>query len=354
MSSSSIQISALSSHLSTGDEDPILQQSTRASISQPEEEKDAEAEEESKKAISEGGGGSGSTDTVNRFDDPVARPPLVSIPTPQRRRFQTPQKVNTMALQQRRRCEADTGSTPTGRSSSGSEASDGEPSESEHDTSTASVTVPLDCGSSDPNHVEDNSWLIWRYVEALPTPNDQAAFLQENWPELYSQWHDLYMHSQSAPKPGESSLQRCNTFLGRIEQNEMSNLVEITVPDGMTAERKVKFYWENKPMELVIPEGYEAGSQLKVSIPKRPPLEKNRLVAQVRDHTDHTLFPDTWSLWNFLRHPPRDDYIGPRSSGEDAFKSDEMKGRLLQYKNMGGKSMAPLLPFTPEEESVTE
>jgi hypothetical protein len=307
--------------------------------------------------------------------DPMPLPPriLIHVPTPQQQRRHLPQKQTLTALQRRRR-EPDTGSTPIGRSSSGSEVSgNGEPSHSreddevsladqsalnstfsELDTSAASVTVPLDCGCKvegaethdaadawDPEDFENNAWRIWRTAAALSTPEEQARYLQ-NFPVLFKQWQEGYVHTH-VPRPGEESLQRRDTILGRLEQNEMAQTITITVPEGMGEERRVSFNWANKQMEVVVPADYGVGSQLPIIVPKKPPLEKNRTVAHVRDHAN---LPDFVSVWSVVRHPPQPQ----KYLTKDAFGCDETKGRLQQYKQLGGKNMTPLLPFTPEEE----
>jgi hypothetical protein len=291
------------------------------------------------------------------------------VPTPQQQRRHPPQKQTPTALQRRRR-EPDTGSTPTGRSSSGSDlSSNGEPSQSrdeevslhdhsietstssELDTSAASVTVPLECGSKsegahthdaadtwDPEDVENNAWRIWRTAGALSTPEEQARYLQ-NFPALFKQWQEGFVQHAHVPRPGEESLHRRDTVLGRLEQNEMAQTITITVPEGMGEERRVSFNWENKQMEVVVPADYDVGSQLPIIVPKKPPLEKNRTVAQVRDHAH---LPDYVSVWSVVRHPPQ--------KSSNSFGCDEIRGRLQQYKQLGGKNMTPLLPFTPEQE----
>merc|ERR1712066_618505 len=98
----------------------------------------------------------------------------------------------------------------------------------------------------------------------------------------------------------------------------------------MGEERKVTFNWENKQMEVVVPTDYCVGSQLPIIVPKKPPHEKSRKVADVRDHAN---LPDLVSIWNIVKHPPQ------KWSTKDAFECDEIKGRLLQYKQLGGKNM---------------
>jgi len=142
------------------------------------------------------------------------------------------------------------------------------------------------------------------------------------------------------PRPGEDSIQRCNTMLHHLEINELNKPLNIVVPEGMGENRRVNFVFENKMWDIQVPDCHEVGSEVQIVVPKRPPLERNRAQANCREHMN---FPDFVTLWNMVRHPPQG------GSGKN-LQSEEAQARMQQYHNLYGRSMQPLLPYMPEEQ----
>merc|ERR1719424_2521927 len=69
---------------------------------------------------------------------------------------------------------------------------------------------------------------------------------------------DEVSEDYSQIRPCEDGMQRMCTMLQAIEQGELKRELYIMVPDGMGADRKVTFSFENKSHEVAVPEGYEA------------------------------------------------------------------------------------------------
>lgn len=134
-----------------------------------------------------------------------------------------------------------------------------------------------------------------------------------------------------APRPGEEGIPRSQALLPQLQQYEMNRELRIVVPDGMDADtRQVSFTFENKQHTVRIPENFEVGMEVPITISKRPALEKDRC-----------------SIWDSLRH-------GARLVGEerDFLNSQEFKHRQFLYSLLRGNAMHPLLPWTPEEEDI--
>lgn len=144
------------------------------------------------------------------------------------------------------------------------------------------------------------------------------------------------------PKPTEESMVRATTMLAVMEREEMQKQVQIIAPDGMGTDRKVQFVYEGVTFDIQIPEGYNIGEEVPIVVPKRPPLERNRYQAQLRDHAH---LQDFQSIWSTLRYPP----MYCHDKAEDALKNDECMARREHYRQLHGKRMAPLMPYTPEE-----
>lgn len=144
--------------------------------------------------------------------------------------------------------------------------------------------------------------------------------------------------------PCEDGMDRAATMLHYIEQTELKRELYIQVPAGIGADRKVTFTFENKSHEVAVPEGYEIGAQVLITLTNRPFLERTAAQAQRRGHA-HELFPfqDRWAIVDSLRHSLRTD--------KDASKldSDEFRNRYNLYTMLRGRCGAPLLPFTEEE-----
>jgi len=146
----------------------------------------------------------------------------------------------------------------------------------------------------------------------------------------------------SAIKPGEDGMERMCTMLHAIEQGELKRELYIMVPDGIGADRKVRFSFENKNHEIAVPEGYEVGQQVLITITNRPFLERTAGQALRRGHPQPD-FPDRWSIIDNLRHSLRTDV------NQSTLTADEFRNRYNLYMLLRGRCGAPLLPFTEEE-----
>jgi len=143
-------------------------------------------------------------------------------------------------------------------------------------------------------------------------------------------------------RPGEDGMERGVTMLHAIEQGELKRELYIMVPDGIGADRKVQFTFENKSHEVVVPEGYEVGAQVLVTISNRPFLERTANQGLRRGHCQPE-FADRWSIIDNLRHSLRTD------SDSSSLGADEFRNRYNLYMLLRGRCGAPLLPFTVEE-----
>jgi len=144
------------------------------------------------------------------------------------------------------------------------------------------------------------------------------------------------------PQPGQEGMPRAETILFHFEQVELQKEIVLLVPEGMDETRQVSFQYEDQMMRCTIPEGYEVGQQVTISVPtgKRPALERSALQAW---HRGHHNFPDRHLVMEPLRHCCRiTDGI--------SLDHPEFKQRYAMYGMMQGKSMAPLLPHCPEGE----
>lgn len=146
-------------------------------------------------------------------------------------------------------------------------------------------------------------------------------------------------------RPGEDGMDRVVTMLHAIEQGELKRELCIVVPEGMGPDRKVQFGFENKSHEVVVPEGYEVGAQVLVTISNRPFLERTVNQGLRRGHQQPE-FADRWSIIDNLRHSLRTD------SDNSTLGADEFRNRYNLYMLLRGRCGAPLLPFTKEEEDA--
>jgi hypothetical protein len=147
----------------------------------------------------------------------------------------------------------------------------------------------------------------------------------------------------SAIRPGEEGMERGCTMLHAIEQGELRRELYILVPDGIGADRKVTFSFENKSHEVAVPDGYEVGQQVLITLTNRPFLERTAGQALRRGHPQPE-FGDRWVIMDNLRHSLRTD------ADSSSLSSDEFKNRYNLYMLLRGRCGAPLLPFTIEED----
>jgi hypothetical protein len=146
----------------------------------------------------------------------------------------------------------------------------------------------------------------------------------------------------SAIRPCEDGMERICTMLHSIEQENLRRELYIQVPSGIGPDRKVTFCFENKSHEVAVPEGYEVGQQVLITLSNRPFLERTAAQALRRGHPQPE-FPDRWSIIDNLRHSLRND---AESSHLDA---DEFRHRYNMYMLLRGRCGTPLLPFTLED-----
>lgn len=146
----------------------------------------------------------------------------------------------------------------------------------------------------------------------------------------------------SSVRPGEDGMERMATMLHAIEQGELKRELYICVPDGIGPDRKVTFSFENRSHEVAVPEGYEVGQNVLITLSNRPFLERTAAQAARRGHPQPE-FPDRWSIIDNLRHSLRND------ADRSTLDTDEFRHRYNMYMLLRGKCGAPLLPFTIEE-----
>jgi len=138
-------------------------------------------------------------------------------------------------------------------------------------------------------------------------------------------------------------MERFCTMLYAIEQQELKRDLYIMVPEGIGLDRKVTFNFENKSHEVVVPEGYEVGQQVLITLSNRPFLERTAAQGNRRGHPQPE-FQDRWSIVDNLRHSLRTDE-------EHSFlKAPEFETRYNLYMLLRGRCGAPLLGHLPEEE----
>jgi hypothetical protein len=143
-------------------------------------------------------------------------------------------------------------------------------------------------------------------------------------------------------RAGEDGMPRHETMLQYIEQTTMRSELQIVVPEGMGKERKVTFTYENKSHEVEVPEGYEVGQQVLITLSHRPFLERTTSQGARRGHLAPE-FADKWSITDSLRHSLRTD------ADHSTLQAEEFRQRYACYGLLRGKAGTPLLPFTEEE-----
>merc|ERR1712100_535650 len=146
-----------------------------------------------------------------------------------------------------------------------------------------------------------------------------------------------------APRPGEDGMQRSQALLPQLLQFEMNRELRIIVPEGMDPEsRQVSFSFENKQHTVTIPDNFDVGMEVPITISKRPALEQNQRVLQYRGMNNTT---DRCAINDSLRHGAR-----PVSGETNCLNSQEFRHRQFLYSLLRGNAMHPLLPWTPEED----
>jgi hypothetical protein len=149
-----------------------------------------------------------------------------------------------------------------------------------------------------------------------------------------------------APRAGEEGIPRSQALLPQLLQLEMNRELRIVVPEGMDAEtRQVSFTFENKQHTVKIPENFEVGMEVPITISKRPALEQNQKILHYRGLPNAQ---DRCSIVDSLRHGARP--VGAESN--DCLNSQEFKYRQFLYSLLRGNAMHPLLPWTPEEDDM--
>jgi len=151
------------------------------------------------------------------------------------------------------------------------------------------------------------------------------------------------------PQAGQEGMPHTQTFLHLFEQSELHRSMTLIVPEGMDQTRMVVFNYEGEQMRVTIPEGYDIGQKVQISVPtgKRPPLEPSALTAW---HRGHHNYPVRQTVVEPLRHCCR------ISQAEDGrlLEHQEYKQRYQMYIMLQGKSMSPLLPDTPEGDEAED
>lgn len=157
---------------------------------------------------------------------------------------------------------------------------------------------------------------------------------------------DEALTDYSAIKPSENGMDHTQTLLYDMDQRELRREIQIIVPEGMGPDRTVKFLYEGKSHEVVVPPEFHPGAQMHVTLTNRPFLERHRSEAARRGRDNPNDFPDRWLFMDQLRHCSRTDCDGSKLT------ADEFRGRYHLYRLLMGKVGVPLLPFTPEEDLI--
>lgn len=185
------------------------------------------------------------------------------------------------------------------------------------------------------------------HIEAAPSTELNSSSEPASPPDVDAEQSILSDDSfiAAAPRPCEDGMQRSDALLPRLQQQEMNRELRIIVPDGMDAEtRQVSFTFENKSHTVIIPDHFEVGTEVPITISKRPALEHNQRILQYRGIQNTQ---DRCSIVDSLRH-------GARPAGDETnlINSVEMRNRQYLYTLLRGNAMHPLLPWTPEEDDV--
>jgi len=152
----------------------------------------------------------------------------------------------------------------------------------------------------------------------------------------------------SAPRATEDGMPRSETFLQQIEQCELSKELRIIVPEGMSANRVVSFFYEGRRHEVEVPQGYAINSEVPITIAKRPPLELTHRLSVLRCHAQ---FQDRGSIVDSLRHGAR-PVQHEQGSENPMLQAPEFRHRQYLYSLLRGGAMHPLLPYTPEDDGA--
>merc|ERR1719329_690016 len=152
----------------------------------------------------------------------------------------------------------------------------------------------------------------------------------------------------SAPRATEDGMPRSETFLQQIEQCELSKELRIIVPEGMSANRVVSFFYEGRRHEMEVPQGSAINSEVPITIAKRPPLELTHRLSVLRCHAQ---FQDRGSIVDSLRHGAR-PVQHEQGSENPMLQAPEFRHRQYLYSLLRGGAMHPLLPYTPEDDGA--
>mmetsp|Transcript_134283 Transcript_134283/g.233373 ORF Transcript_134283/g.233373 Transcript_134283/m.233373 type:complete len:1088 (+) Transcript_134283:116-3379(+) len=166
--------------------------------------------------------------------------------------------------------------------------------------------------------------------------NEEESSEEEEEDEPLEDWQEF------GARPGEEGMDRAKTVLYHLECAEMKKEIKIIVPAEVCPDRKVSFKFQGMSHEIVVPEGYDVGAEVPVTLTKRPFLERNPKHGHFRGHAPE-LFPDRGCIFENLRHSPR--------TNKDDSKLDErvFKDRYYWYSLLRGNQGCPLLEYTPEE-----
>jgi hypothetical protein len=204
---------------------------------------------------------------------------------------------------------------------------------------------PLDSSREEPADNEDPSFLNCEVVEIAQEPMSPIAALEGDIADAHSEsdsdclFEESFFDPAGYPRPKEESIEWAATLLHQLEQEEMEKELRLLVPEGMGPGRTVSFMYENRRHEVAIPEGCEVGQEVPIRMYKMPFLQKTPELAWARGQQD-----DRYTVLDSLKHCTR------APAEECNFASADMQNRINLYKLLRGSSVAPLLPYTPEDE----
>merc|ERR1719443_1495410 len=93
-----------------------------------------------------------------------------------------------------------------------------------------------------------------------------------------------------------------DSLLHKMQMEEFQKSLQITVPEGVGADRRVQFKFHGKMHEVILPEGVVVGQQVPIMLTKSPALPRNGHLASrslVPTYTDRS------QVNEHLRHTPR-------------------------------------------------
>lgn len=205
---------------------------------------------------------------------------------------------------------------------------------------------PLDSSREEPADNEDPSFLNCEVVEIAQEPMSPIAALEGDIADAHSEsdsdclFEESFFDPAGYPRPKEESIEWAATLLHQLEQEEMEKELRLLVPEGMGPGRTVSFMYENRRHEVAIPEGCEVGQEVPIRMYKMPFLQKTPELAWAKGQQD-----DRYTVLDSLKHCTR------APAEECNFASVDMQNRINLYKLLRGSAVAPLLPYTPEDEA---